>query len=50
VDGRGRLYVPHWLRAHPALLVGTPAADPIVVLTPARLLDPFGDRLLGDRR
>lgn len=52
IDGRGRLYVPVWLRRSPVpwLLVGTRAAASIVVVAPASVLDGLGDRLLDGAR
>jgi bifunctional DNA-binding transcriptional regulator/antitoxin component of YhaV-PrlF toxin-antitoxin module len=48
VDGRGRLYLPVWLRRHAGFLVGTNHdADVVsVVVVPAVLFDAIGDRLL----
>ena len=48
VDGRGRIYLPQWLRRHPRFLVGTHDEDqePAVVVVPAVLFDAIGDRLL----
>lgn len=48
VDGRGRIYLPVWLRRHPVFLVGThtEADDLAVVVVPAVLFDAIGDRLL----
>lgn len=48
VDGRGRLYLPVWLRRHPGFLVGTHTApdDPAVVIVPASVFDAVGDQLL----
>lgn len=50
VDGRGRLYVPAWLRpgARTWLLVGSRAAASIVVVAPLSVLDGLGDRLAGE--
>lgn len=48
VDGRGRIYLPVWLRRHPGFLIGT-HADPetsAVVIVPASLFDAIGDQLL----
>jgi bifunctional DNA-binding transcriptional regulator/antitoxin component of YhaV-PrlF toxin-antitoxin module len=50
VDGRGRLYIPRWLRSHPALVVGTGVALRLVLLAPVQLLDPIGERLCGSAR
>jgi hypothetical protein len=50
VDARGRLYVPTWLRTNTALLVGARTADRLVVLTPTRLLDALGERLVGGQQ
>lgn len=47
VDGRGRIYLPVWLRRHPGFLIGT-HADPeasVVVIVPASLFDAIGDQL-----
>lgn len=48
VDGRGRIYLPQWLRRHPGFLVGTrsDAGEVAVVVVPATLFDAIGDRLL----
>lgn len=48
VDGRGRIYLPQWLRRHPRFLVGTNDEDekPAVVVVPAVVFDAIGDRLL----
>lgn len=48
VDGRGRIYLPQWLRRHPSFLVGTHTDDDgaAVVVVPATLFDTIGDRLL----
>ncbi len=47
VDGRGRIYLPMWLRRHPGFLIGTHQdADVAVVVVPAALFDAIGDRLL----
>ena len=48
VDGRGRLYLPVWLRRHSGFLIGTHATadDPAVVIVPASLFDAVGDQLL----
>lgn len=50
VDGRGRLYVPVWLRrGHGTwLIVGTQAATSIVVVAPTSMLDALGDQLAGE--
>lgn len=48
VDGRGRIYLPVWLRRHPSFPIGT-HTDPdqqTVVVVPAALFDAIGDRLL----
>jgi hypothetical protein len=54
VDGRGRMFVPVWLRqaAEPArqLLVGTPAAQGLVVVAAVGVLDGIGDLLAGGLR
>ena len=52
IDGRGRLYVPVWLRRSPlpCLLVGTHAAASVVVVAPASVLDGLGDQLVGEGR
>lgn len=52
IDGRGRLYVPVWLRRNqvPCLLVGTHAAASVVVVAPAWVLDGLGDQLVGQAR
>lgn len=52
VDGRGRIYLPMWLRRHPGFLVGTHTApeDPAVVIVPAALFDAMGDQLLERAR
>jgi len=49
VDGRGRIYLPVWLRRHPGFLIGTHADpdDQAVVVVPAALIDAVGDQLLG---
>lgn len=48
VDGRGRVYLPVWLRRHASFLIGThhDADDPALVVVPAMLFDTVGDRLL----
>ncbi|MGH9156333.1 MAG: hypothetical protein ACRD1K_10985 [Acidimicrobiales bacterium] len=48
VDGRGRLYLPVWLRRHLGFLIGTHIlpADPAVVIVPAAVFDAVGDQLL----
>lgn len=48
VDGRGRVYLPAWLRRNPGFLVGTHhgAGEIAVVVVPAVLFDAIGDRLL----
>lgn len=49
VDGRGRIYLPAWLRRHPGFLVGTHHlvdGGVAVVVVPAVLFDAIGDRLL----
>lgn len=47
VDGRGRIYLPVWLRRHPGFLIGThAAAAPAVVIVPATLFDAVGDQIL----
>lgn len=48
VDGRGRIYLPVWLRRHPGFIVGThhDAGEVAVVVVPAVLFDAVGDRLL----
>lgn len=48
VDGRGRVYLPVWLRRHPGFLIGTHATadDPAVVIVPATLFDAVGDQIL----
>jgi len=48
VDGRGRIYLPVWLRRHPGFLVGTHTTpdDAAVVVVPAFLFDAVGDQLL----
>jgi len=48
VDGRGRIYVPVWLRRHPGFLVGTHHHDDEVagVVVPAGLFDSIGRQLL----
>jgi len=52
IDGRGRLYVPVWLRRSPlpCLLVGTHAAASVVVVAPASVLDGLGDQLVAEAR
>lgn len=47
IDGRGRVYLPVWMRRHPGFLIGTHTADePAVVIVPAALVDAIGDQLL----
>ena len=48
VDGRGRLYLPVWLRRHSGFLIGTHTVpeDPAVVIVPASVFDAMGDQLL----
>lgn len=47
IDGRGRIYLPVWMRRHPGFLIGThPADEPAVVIVPAALVDAIGDQLL----
>ena len=48
VDGRGRIYLPVWLRRHPGFLIGShdDPTDVAVVVVPAVLFDAVGDRLL----
>jgi hypothetical protein len=54
VDGRGRLYVPVWLRhaaaGTGAVLVGAALGEPLVVLAPPGVLDGIGDLLAGEVR
>lgn len=50
VDGRGRIYVPRWLRSHDGLLIGALRAERLVLVAPSRVLDAVGDRLLGSIR
>jgi hypothetical protein len=54
VDGRGRLYVPVWLRqaaaGTEAVLVGAALGEPLVVLAPVGVLDGVGDLLAGELR
>lgn len=52
IDGRGRLYVPAWLRQRsvPWLLIGANPADSTVVVAPTSVLDSLGNQLLGDVR
>ena len=52
VDGRGRVYLPAWLRSlcDHGVLVGTRSTDGVVVVGSTRLLDGFGDRLTGPVR
>lgn len=48
IDGRGRLYVPAWLRRHDThLVVGTQVATSTVVVALTSLLDALGDQLAG---
>ncbi len=49
VDGRGRLYVPAWLRRQNGeeLVVGTHIATSIVVVMSPSWLDALGDELAG---
>lgn len=49
VDGRGRIYLPVWLRRHPGFLIGTYAAtaERAVVVVPAVLFDAVGDQFLA---
>lgn len=49
VDGRGRLYLPVWLRRPDALLVGTRIDRPLVVIAPVGVLDGIGDLLGWDQ-
>lgn len=49
VDGRGRLYLPVWLRRTDAVLVGTREDRPLVVIAAVGVLDGIGDLLLGDK-
>ena len=47
IDGRGRIYLPVWMRRHPGLFIGTHAPDePAVVIVPAAEVDAIGDQLL----
>ena len=48
IDGRGRVYLPVWLRRHPGFLIGTRTGpdDPTVVVVPASLLDAIGEQLV----
>jgi hypothetical protein len=54
VDGRGRLFVPVWLRQAtfemPVVLVGTATDSGLVVVAPVGVLDGIGDLLAGDVR
>lgn len=52
IDGRGRVYVPVWLRrgSTSGLLVGTHLATSIVVVAPTAVLDELADRLKGEAR
>jgi hypothetical protein len=47
IDGRGRLYLPVWLR-RPAVLVATAPAHGLVLAVDAALIDPVADRLLAE--
>jgi hypothetical protein len=49
IDGRGRLYVPVWLRRGHAthLVVGTQPATSTVAVARTSLLDALGDQLAG---
>ena len=48
VDGRGRMYLPVWLRRQPGFLIGTNTTpDVAVVVVPAALFDAIGDQLLA---
>lgn len=48
VDGRGRIYLPVWLRRHSDFLIGThdDPTDAAVVVVPAALFAAVGDQLL----
>ncbi len=48
LDGRGRIYLPVWLRRHAGFFIGTHATadDPAVVIVPASLFDAVGDQLV----
>ena len=47
IDGRGRIYLPVWMRRHPGLLIGARAPDePAVVMVPAAVVDAIADELL----
>jgi hypothetical protein len=48
VDGRGRLYLPVWMRWTDAVLVGTQMDRRLVVIAPVGVLDGIGDLLAGD--
>jgi hypothetical protein len=54
VDGRGRLYLPVWLRQaaadHSTVLVGTAIETRLVVVASVDVLDGIGDRLAGGGR
>ena len=49
VDGRGRLYLPVWLRRTDAVLVGTQQDRQLVVIAPVGVLDGIGDLLVRDQ-
>lgn len=48
MDGRGRIYLPVWLRRHAGFFIGTHTIpdDPAVAIVPAALFDSIGDQLL----
>jgi hypothetical protein len=48
LDGRGRIYLPVWLRRHAGFFIGTHTIpdDPAVAVVPAALFDSIGDQLL----
>lgn len=49
IDGRGRLYVPAWMRRgdETSMIVGTRHADRVVVLAAATVFDRVGEVLIG---
>ncbi|MGH9212469.1 MAG: hypothetical protein ACRD2C_17605 [Acidimicrobiales bacterium] len=48
VDGRGRMYLPVWLRRGDAVLVGARVDATLVVIAPVGVLDGMGELVVGE--